>query len=95
MKLKTKIIALAVCSALMLPTAAAAATADDTKNTPALSADLAKLLSSVSQTNVNGILVPGIYITDKDSRVAFILAGVGLVVVNKAVPLPAGSYYLN
>lgn len=83
--LKTKFIVLLACSSLMLPGAVSAATT--TKEIPTFS-------NTIAQTNVNGINVPGIYIVTKDSRVAYI-PGVGIVVVNKDVPLPPGSSYVT
>lgn len=90
--LKTKIAVLAMCSALALPAAASAATATDS-NPPAAAPVV--VVSSIAQTNVNGVLVPGIYVINNDSRVAYIPGGVGLVVVNKNTALPIGAYYVN
>lgn len=79
----------------MLPTVVSAATEVDTKDASTPINSLTWFGSSIPQTNVNGIYVPGIYVFTKDSRVAHIPGGVGLVVVNKEIPLPEGSYYLN
>lgn len=92
--LKTKLSLIVIGATLMLPAAAGAAAAEDTsKSSPTAPATIT--VSSTVQTNVNGTYVPGIFVTNQDSLVAFIPGGVGLVVVNKATALPAGAYYVN
>lgn len=93
--LKTKLSLLLVCSSLMLPAAVSAATGGDAKDTATPAPSLTWFGFSIPQTNVNGVYVPGLYLFTKDSRVAHIPDGVGLVVIDKSTPLPKGSYYLN
>ncbi|KIL40874.1 hypothetical protein SD70_10600 [Gordoniibacillus kamchatkensis] len=90
--LKTKLSVLAMCSAFMLPTAVSAATADDSTKA---AAPLTFFGSAITQTNVHGVLVPGIYINFENCRVAFVPDGVGIVVVDKNLVLPQGSKYLD
>jgi hypothetical protein len=92
--LKTKLSLLLVCAGLMIPTVVSAATEGDKQSASTTIKSLTWFGKSISQTNVNGIYVPGIYVFTKDSRVARIPV-VGLVVVDKSIPLPDGSYYLN
>jgi len=92
---KAKIGVLALCSALMLPAAASAASTDSTTTTTTSTTDGPVVVSSIIQTNVNGVMVPGIYVVNSESRVAFIPGGVGLVVVNNGIALPIGAYYVN
>jgi len=87
--LKSKLSVLAVCSAFTLPGAAYAA-----ESPPAVPPAPLSMISIV-KTAVNGILVPGNYAVNKDSRVAYIPGGVGLVVVDKSTALPPGAYYLK
>ena len=91
--LKTKLGVLVACSCLLLPNAVSAATASTTSTDKAK--DLPTYSNAVAQTKVNGISVPGIYTVTKDSRVALVPGGVGLVVVHKDIKLPAGSLYLS
>ncbi|MCR8630482.1 hypothetical protein [Paenibacillus radicis (ex Xue et al. 2023)] len=96
--LKTKFSALVVCSALMLTSAAGvAAAADSTTQTPTTIhvTPPPLIFWSVGQTMVNGTYVPGNYLIGKDSKVAFIPGGVGLVVVDKSIALPVGAYYVK
>ncbi|SCW53568.1 hypothetical protein SAMN04487970_101394 [Paenibacillus tianmuensis] len=96
--LKTKITVLALCSAFLLPTATFAQTADEPAANPqttAITFPNLNLTTTVSVTNVNGILVPGDYVITSDSRVVYIPEGVGLVVVNKETALPSGAFYLQ
>ncbi|MFE5317951.1 hypothetical protein ACFQ88_04475 [Paenibacillus sp. NPDC056579] len=97
-KLNMQLGIMAMCAVFMLPAAAGAAAATDSgakatsepsKTTPAV------ISGSVGQTNVNGVVVPGYYVTNPDSRVAYIPGGVGLVVVNKGTALPPGAYYVT
>ncbi|WP_248925778.1 hypothetical protein [Paenibacillus hamazuiensis] len=98
--LKAKVSAFAICSSLMLLAAAgeAAAASAETSNASSASVSTGKAAPiatiSIPQTNVNGVNVPGIYVVTKDSKVAFI-PGIGLVVVDKSIPLPSGAYYVK
>ncbi|CAG7617677.1 hypothetical protein ACFQI7_02370 [Paenibacillus allorhizosphaerae] len=91
--LKTKLSVLVVCSSLILPNAVSAATATTTATDKAK--EIPTYTNSIAQTKVNGISVPGIYIVTKDSRVALIPDGIGIVVVHKDIKLPAGSRYIT
>lgn len=96
--LKTKLSMLVVAAALMLPTVvgAAEATTDPLLNTPNVSnTPTAATSQSIGETNIRGIYVPGIFIFNADTRIAYVLNGVGLVVVDKSTALPTGSYYIN
>jgi hypothetical protein len=93
--IKTKLSVLVVCTAFMLPNVVGAATATDLTNTPNVSTAPSKVIPLTGETNVNGFYVPGIYVTNKDSRIAYIPGSVGLVVVNKGTALPKGSFYIN
>lgn len=93
--LKTKVAVLAICTAVMLPNVVGAATVADPLNTPNVSTTPSKIPPITGETNVNGVYVPGYYAINKDSRVAFIYGGIGVVVVNKGTALPKGSYYIN
>lgn len=96
---KTKLCTLTLLSAFLLPAAAsAAASTDSTTSTTTTSTSTVaapQAASPIVQTDVNGVLVPGLYLINSDSRVAFIPGGVGLVVVNKGTALPLGAYYVN
>jgi Cu/Zn superoxide dismutase len=96
MKLKTKLSVLVTCSALMLPTVVGAeAAVDPTNPSSAITTPPSSTALSIGQTNVNGVYITGNYVTNMDSRVAYIPGGVGLVVVDKGTALPSGSYYLD
>lgn len=79
--------ALIVGSALLIPSIASASPA-------APASSIAKISWSITHTNVDGILVPGIYVNTKDAKVAWI-PDVGIVVVDKDTALPKGSSYLS
>ncbi|NOU94294.1 hypothetical protein GC093_13850 [Paenibacillus sp. LMG 31456] len=82
----------------MLTSVAGVAAAADpaTPSTPTSTVKTPPLIFwSIAQTMVNGTYVPGNYVVNKDSKVAFIPGGVGLVVVDKSVALPVGSYYVK
>jgi hypothetical protein len=93
--LRTKLFALTVCSALMLPTVTGAATAVEPAKPSAVIAYPSFQFQSIAQSIINGITVPGIYVTNEDSRVAYIPGSVGLVVVDIGTALPPGSYYVK
>lgn len=84
---------LALSAAIMVPAVVGAATTD---NTTTKTTTLGSTVTiSTYQTNVNGVLVPGYYVFNADSRVAYIPGGVGLVVVDKSARLPVGAYFVN
>ncbi|WP_282942228.1 hypothetical protein [Paenibacillus sp. RC67] len=91
---KTKLSMVVLGATLMLPAAVGAAAAEDTSKSSTAEPTTITVSSTV-QTNVNGTYVPGIYVTNQDSLVAFIPGGVGLVVVNKTTALPTGAYYVK
>ncbi|WP_079909482.1 hypothetical protein [Paenibacillus sp. 32352] len=93
-KLKTKLSIITIGASLMLPAAVGAAAPTDTQK-PSTTDPGTIVISQTVQTKVNGTYVPGIYVTNKDSLVAFIPGGVGLVVVDKGTALPKGAYYVN
>ncbi|OXM84492.1 hypothetical protein [Paenibacillus rigui] len=98
---KTRLCTLTLLSAFLLPAAASAAASTDsttsttTTTTSTSTVAAPQAASPIVQTDVNGVLVPGLYLINSDSRVAFIPGGVGLVVVNKGTALPLGAYYVN
>jgi hypothetical protein len=93
---KTKLALLAICSAMMLPTAVSAATTSDhDAAAPAVTNAPADILHTpVAQTNVHGIWVPGIFINIDNARVAYV-PDTGLIVIDKDMLLPKGGNYLN
>ncbi|MDF2963761.1 MAG: hypothetical protein K0S39_5496 [Paenibacillus sp.] len=96
MKLKkTKLSLLVACASLMLPAVVSAATTAEPTSSPVKVISPSQLIFNITQTKVNGILVPGNYVTNKDARVAYIPGGVGLVVVDKATALPSGAKYVD
>jgi hypothetical protein len=92
--LKRKVSALLVCSALLLPSVVSAATTADPKATSTAPTKPAVKIS-VIETEVNGVKVPGKYISFKDCKVVWIPGGVGLVLVAKDVPLPGGTVLIK
>lgn len=96
---KMKLSMLVIGAALMLPTvvgAAEATTTTDPMNTPNVStAPSATTSQIIGETNIRGIYVPGIFTFNADTRIAYVLNGIGLVVVDKSTALPIGSYYIN
>ncbi|WP_284645498.1 hypothetical protein [Paenibacillus silviterrae] len=92
--MKTKVYALFVCSALLLPNVVSAATTADPKAT-STAATKPVATVSIPVTEVNGVKVPGKYISVKDCKVAWVPGGVGLVVVAKDVPLPKGAIVIK
>jgi hypothetical protein len=71
---------------ILLPTVVGAAATTSPASLPG---------AAIPETKVNGVSVPGNYVVNADSRVAFIPGGVGLIVINKDVPLPKGAYYVK
>jgi hypothetical protein len=93
---KTKLSVLVVAAALMLPSVVGAATATDPMNTPNVNTTPTPATAQITgETNIRGIYVPGNFVINLDTRIAYILNGVGLVVVDKSTALPASSYYIN
>jgi hypothetical protein len=93
---KTKLSVLVVAAALMLPTVVGAATPAELLNTPNVgTTPTATTAQTTGETNIRGIYVPGNFIFNIDTRIAYVLNGVGLVVVDKSTALPIGSYYIN
>jgi hypothetical protein len=85
-----------VAAALMLPSVAGAATPTDPMDTPNVSTTpTPETAQYVGETNIRGIYVPGNYVVTLDTRIAYILGGIGLVVVDKSTALPTNSYYIN
>ncbi|PZE21510.1 hypothetical protein [Paenibacillus xerothermodurans] len=96
MDLKKKVSVLALGAALMLPSVVGAAPATDPMNTPNVeTAPNPATAQMTGETNIRGIYVPGNFIVNEDTRIAYILGGIGLVVVDKSTALPANSYYIN
>jgi hypothetical protein len=94
--LKTKLSVLVVAAALMVPSVVGAATPTDPMNTPNVSTSPSPTVAStIGETNIRGIYVPGNFVFNLDTRIAYILGGVGLVVVDKSTALPTDSYYIN
>jgi hypothetical protein len=93
---KTKLSVLVVAAALMVPSVVGAATATDPLNTPNVSTTTTPATAqSIGETNIRGIFVPGHFVINADTRIAYILGGIGLVVVDKTTALPSTSYYIN
>lgn len=93
---KTKLSVLVVAAALMVPSVVGAATATDPLNTPNVSTSATPATAqSIGETNIRGIFVPGNFTINVDTRIAYILGGVGLVIVDKSTSLPTTSYYIN
>jgi hypothetical protein len=93
---KTKLSVLVVAAALMVPSVVGAADPIDPMNTPNVSTTATPTTAqSIGETNIRGIYVPGHFIINSDTRIAYILGGVGLVVVDKTTALPTTSYYIN
>ncbi|NHN30501.1 hypothetical protein [Paenibacillus agricola] len=97
---KMKLSVLVVAAAIMVPSVVGAATETATPanllNTPNVSTSATPTTAqSIGETNIRGIFVPGNFVINADTRIAYILGGVGLVVVDKSTALPTTSYYIN
>ncbi|MNR13313.1 hypothetical protein D3C85_1297100 [compost metagenome] len=86
---KTKMMLLAVCSSLMVPSAISAATED------VVDAPTYLYLNGSIHTLIHNLYIQGRYVVDEDTVAVYIPGGIGIIAVDKDTVLPEGSVLLN